>query len=226
MPHVHRTHAQARAEMTEGILRAGRAQLAERGADKLSLREIARELGVASSAVYRYVSSRDELLTVLLIDSFTSLADAVEASVAGLESSPAGQLRTIAESMRAWALEHPAQWALLYGSPVAGYSAPETTVSSGIRVMRLVAEILAQGSRSASAPGLSAGYEKALRDAIEETELDMDPSTLAEALVAWMSLVGVISGEVFGQLGAELAAFGQESLDREVRAICQRFGLS
>ncbi|AXE40102.1 putative HTH-type transcriptional regulator [Acidipropionibacterium virtanenii] len=212
--------------MTEGILRAGRAQLAERGADKLSLREIARELGVASSAVYRYVSSRDELLTILLIDSFTDLANTVDAALDGSESSPAGQLRTLAESMRAWALEHPAQWALLYGSPVAGYSAPETTVSSGIRVMRRVAEILAQGSRSASASGLSAGYEKALRDAIEETDLDMDPSTLAEALVAWMSLVGVISGEVFGQLGAALAAFGQESLDQELRSICQRFALS
>lgn len=212
--------------MTEGILRAGRAQLAERGADKLSLREIARELGVASSAVYRYVSSRDELLTVLLVDSFTSLADTVDAAVAGSESTPAGRLRTIAESMRAWALEHPAQWALLYGSPVAGYSAPQSTVSSGIRVMRLVAETLSEGDRSASVPGLSAGYEKVLRDSIEDADLDMDPSTLAEALVAWMSLVGVISGEVFGQLGAELAAFGQESLEQEVRSICQRFGLS
>jgi AcrR family transcriptional regulator len=210
--------------MTEGILRAGRAQLAKRGADKLSLREIARELGVASSAVYRYVSSRDELLTILLIDSYTDLADAVDVAVAGSESSPAGRLRTIAEAMRRWALDHPAQWALLYGSPVAGYSAPETTVSSGTRVMRLVAETLAQGSHEASEP--SAGYGKELRASIEETGLDMDPSTLAEALVAWMSLVGVISGEVFGQLGAELAAFGQESLDQEVRNICQRFGLN
>lgn len=211
--------------MTEGILRAGRSQLAERGADKLSLREIARELGVASSAVYRYVSSRDELLTILLIDSFTDLADAVDAAGGCRELTPAGQLRTVAEAMRRWALDHPAQWALLYGSPVAGYSAPETTVPSGIRVMRLVAEILSQGSRTASATELSAGHEKVLREAIEEAGLGMDPSTLAEALVAWMSLVGVISGEVFGQLGAELAAFGQESLDREVRGICERFGL-
>lgn len=210
--------------MTEGILRAGRSQLAERGADKLSVRKIARELGVASSAVYRYVSSRDELLTVLLIDAFTDLADAVDAAVAGIESTPAGQLRTVAETMRRWALENPSQWALLYGSPVAGYSAPETTVAPGIRLMRLVAKILSQGSREAPEP--SPGYDKALRDTIEETDLDMDSSTLAEALVAWMALVGVISGEVFGQLGAELSAFGQESLDREVRVICERFGLS
>jgi AcrR family transcriptional regulator len=79
-----RTHAQARAEMAAGLLREGRAQLDEVGAAQLSLREIARSLGVASSALYRHVASRDELLTLLIADAYTELADTVDAALATL----------------------------------------------------------------------------------------------------------------------------------------------
>jgi len=52
-----------RAEVMAQIMAAGRRELAEHGADGLSLRAVAREIGMVSSAVYRYVASRDELLT-------------------------------------------------------------------------------------------------------------------------------------------------------------------
>src|SRR5215469_4392552 len=66
----------ARAEITSEILDAGRRHLATDGASALSLRAIARELGMASSAVYRYVESRDDLLTRLIIDAYESLGAA------------------------------------------------------------------------------------------------------------------------------------------------------
>ena len=58
------------------IVELGRRQLVDHGAAGLSLRAIARDLGMVSSAVYRYVSSRDELLTLLLVDAYSDLADA------------------------------------------------------------------------------------------------------------------------------------------------------
>ncbi|PRC48129.1 TetR family transcriptional regulator, partial [Mycobacterium sp. ITM-2017-0098] len=60
------------------IIDLGRTHLVTHGAAGLSLRAIARELGMVSSAVYRYVGSRDELLTLLLVDAYTELAEAVE----------------------------------------------------------------------------------------------------------------------------------------------------
>ena len=68
----------ARAEITREILAAGRRHLATDGAAALSLRAIARDLGMASSAVYRYVASRDDLLTRLIIDAYDSLGAAAD----------------------------------------------------------------------------------------------------------------------------------------------------
>ena len=60
------------------IIELGRRHLMTEGAAGLSLRAIARDLGMVSSAVYRYVSSRDDLLTLLLVDAYSELADAVD----------------------------------------------------------------------------------------------------------------------------------------------------
>src|SRR5215813_9642634 len=75
----------ARAEITAEIIEAGRRHLATDGAAGLSLRAIARELGMASSAVYRYVASRDDLLTRLIIDAYDALGAAAESREAAAD---------------------------------------------------------------------------------------------------------------------------------------------
>jgi len=72
----------ARVQTLTDITRIGRDQLAVHGAAALSLRAVARELGVVSSAVYRYVRNRDELLTLLIVDGYTELGDEVDAALA------------------------------------------------------------------------------------------------------------------------------------------------
>ena len=67
-----------REELTLQIIATARRHLATEGAAGLSLRAVARELGMASSAVYRYVASRDELLTLLIVDAYDALGEAVE----------------------------------------------------------------------------------------------------------------------------------------------------
>ncbi|HEX2214557.1 MAG TPA: TetR/AcrR family transcriptional regulator, partial [Mycobacterium sp.] len=105
------------------IIELGRRHLVTDGAAGLSLRAIARDLGMASSAVYRYVANRDELLTMLLVDAYSELADRGDDARAG-GGGWRDQLREAARAARRWALERPASWALLYGSPVPGYQAP------------------------------------------------------------------------------------------------------
>ena len=70
----------ARAEITSMILATARAHLADNGASALSLRSVARDLGMTSSAVYRYFPSRDDLLTALLVQVYDELGEHAEAA--------------------------------------------------------------------------------------------------------------------------------------------------
>src|SRR6201992_1869119 len=96
------------------IIELGRRHLVEHGAAGLSLRAIARDLGMVSSAVYRYVSSRDELLTLLLGDGYSALADAVDRARDAMSEVWSDDVVAIAHAARDRAIAHPASWAVLY----------------------------------------------------------------------------------------------------------------
>src|SRR6185437_16774203 len=116
----------ARAQLTREIKEEARRQLAAGGAQQLSLRAVARELGMVSSALYRYFPSRDELLTALIIDAYDALAAAAEAASAEPPDAR-GRWRAACGAVRNWARAHPHEYALIYGSPVPGYQAPQAT---------------------------------------------------------------------------------------------------
>ena len=80
MGSVEGLRARNRAALMVAITEEANRQLLEVGPAALSVRSVARELGMASSAIYRYVSSRDELLTLLIVDGYNDMADAVERS--------------------------------------------------------------------------------------------------------------------------------------------------
>ena len=110
--------ASARAELLREVGLVARAHLAESGAAGLSVRAIARELGLASSALYRYYPSRDDLLTRLIVDSYNELGEAVEDHEATVDRSDlAGRYAAICHAVRDWARAHPHEYALIYGSP-------------------------------------------------------------------------------------------------------------
>ena len=126
--------ARARAEITDEIKSVARRQLAEQGSAALSLRAVAREVGMVSSAVYRYFPSRDDLLTVLIVDAYDAVGAAAEQALAarrrgGVVSRWVG----VSAAIRTWALAHPHEYALIYGSPVPGYAAPQDTIDPAAR---------------------------------------------------------------------------------------------
>lgn len=224
-----RTHAQARAEMRDGILRLGREQLATRSAADLSVREIARGLGVASSAVYRHVKNRDELVTLLVIDAYNDLADAVVPLPHSDDAERLSQLSSLAHRVRSWAVANPSRWALIYGTPVPGYAAPpDETTPAGTRVMVALLEILSRGTLSDQAPTPPPSTALAAELQSSAGELGMSqlpPQLLAAGVDAWISLVGTVSAEVFNQLGSDLTTFGLEFLDRWVTSTARQFSL-
>ncbi|GGS74172.1 MULTISPECIES: TetR/AcrR family transcriptional regulator [Streptomyces] len=194
--------ARARQEVTAAIKEAARGQLAAEGAAKLSLRAVARELGMVSSALYRYFPSRDDLLTALIIDAYDSLGEAAErARDAAADAAPEARWVAVCEAVRGWALDRPHEYALIYGSPVPGYSAPQTTVPPAARVGMVLIGIVRDAHQG---PGLTAlPLPAGLRPEAARLAADLAPDLPAEAAVAlvaaWAQLFGLVGFELFGQ---------------------------
>jgi AcrR family transcriptional regulator len=197
----------ARAEIMSEIVRAGRDQLATDGAAALSLRGVARELGMVSSAMYRYVASRDELLTLLIIEAYDGLGAAVEeAAEPAVGRSPAARFVAAGRAVRTWAVENPHQYALLYGSPVPGYEAPQDTIGPASRVTLALVGIVADAHRDGvlQAPaGVPAALPAVLRRDLttvrEAAGSELPDDVIVAMIAAWTQLFGMVSFELFGQ---------------------------
>jgi AcrR family transcriptional regulator len=196
-----------RDEVTREILVVAGTHLARDGAAALSLRSIARDLGMAPSALYRYFDGRDALLSALIVAAYSSLADeaeqAADVAQAGAETD-GGRWGAVPDAMRAWALARPHQWGLIFGSPVPGYRAPPETVVPYARLAAALLRPLVAAHRSGRlrseptgtyASGAMAAAVAPVHDALMP---DAPTVVVVHALYAWSTLIGVISLEVFG----------------------------
>lgn len=218
----------ARAQQIERILDAARRQLAEQGAAALSLRAIARELGMVSSAIYRYVASRDDLLTALITEAYDGVGEAVERAIVvrpkndgRLEQgagalSEAARFRAAAHAIRDWARAHPHEFSLIYGTTVPGYRAPDATIGAAIRVPRALfglvprgiddgqhgsidPELIAQATTAASALGPDGPRRL---DDFDDSAGPGEPGGAAAVLrllTAWSTVTGFVTFELTGQ---------------------------
>ncbi|HWD02267.1 MAG TPA: TetR/AcrR family transcriptional regulator [Amycolatopsis sp.] len=190
----------ARAELTQEIKNEARRQLAEVGAHGLSLRAVARELGMVSSALYRYFPSRDHLLTQLIIEAYDAVGAAAERADPG-HGDPRARWRAIWQATRAWAKEHPHEYALIYGSPIPGYEAPRDTVVPAARVARALVGVLVDADPHE--PAVTAPMSAELRAQAERLAHELGAPAPAEVVTrlvgAWTQLFGAISFELFGQ---------------------------
>jgi AcrR family transcriptional regulator len=225
--------ARAREQTMRDIVRIGRAHLATEGAAALSLRAVARDLGLVSSAVYRYVASRDELLTLLVVDGYDELGDAVDAALERVDTADfARRLAAIGRATRAWALAEPATYALLFGSPVPGYEAPaEQTTGPGIRVAARLVEVWqdawdAGAITMSDAPVAPRRLSRDLARIRRELGVSVPDALVARGMFAWAALFGCVSWEVFGQYGPD--TFGQpgDLFEHHLEALAEAVGLT
>lgn len=204
--------ARNRRAVEADILRVARDHLASDGAAALSLRAVARDLGMVSSGIYRYVESRDELLTRLIVDAYWSLAAAARAAH---DAVPTHDLEArwdaLGRALRAWALEQPHDFALIYGSPVPDYAAPaERTEEAGTAVLALLVSLLDDVRAAGRLPAadrlgiVDAQAGRAVGDLLESPMFDgthLDATSLTQGIAAWTLLLGAVTSEVFSQLG-------------------------
>ena len=185
----------ARAHTTEAILAAARTQLAEVGAAALSLRAVAREVGMVSSAVYRYFPSRDELLTALILEAYDAVGEAAEtAHDASAGAGARERWVAVWRGVRSWAQAHPAQYALIYGSPVPGYVAPADTLPAAGRVGVVLGRIATEGHIEVDHEDVTASVGPDVAEG-----LGIDPRLAPAAVSAWTLLFGTVGFELFGQ---------------------------
>lgn len=233
--------ARLRAETIAEIRAIARRHLATDGAN-LSLRAVARDAGLVPSALYRYFPSRDALLTALITDAYTSLAETAQAAEAAVPRDDLpGRFLALAHAVRTWALDNPAEYALIYGSPVPDYTAPpETTQPAAIVVLVLVHilfESIAGGHRPrVPARPLPAETVADLRRLIDQAAPETRPANwtdpadptpeaaLAVGLMLWTQLFGLVSFEVFGRLD-DMIEHRRAYFDHQVRTLIDLAGL-
>lgn len=196
--------ARARADLTAEIKAVARRHLAEEGAAGLSLRAIAREIGMVSSAVYRYVPSREHLLTALLIDSYNELGEVAERADAAVEDRDVlERWRSIGWAAYRWASDNREQYALLFGTPVPGYRAPEDTIGPASRftnvLLALLADLVAAGHRPAVEPQVPGELSADLDRVRTLAGVRIDDVALLAGMQTWTALFGFIGFVLFGQ---------------------------
>ncbi|WP_407563496.1 TetR/AcrR family transcriptional regulator [Streptomyces sp. 184] len=227
MTRVTGARERARTEIAESIRAEARRQLADAGAARLSLRAVARELGMVSSALYRYYPSRDDLLTALIIDAYDAVGAAAERAAAAPAADPVARWTAACHAVRRWALAHPHEYALLYGSPVPGYAAPEATNAPGSRVARAliaVAEDAADAGLLDPAPVESAAVLRDAEQLVRRLGVRLHPAAMARLTAAWSQLFGLVGFEVFGQFDNVVHA-REEFFDRAAADLARGIGL-
>jgi AcrR family transcriptional regulator len=227
-PAARTARARARAEITREIVETARRHLATDGAAGLSLRAVARDLGMVSSAVYRYVPSRDDLLTLLIIETYDAVGAAVELEEAEVPREDLlGRWMAIAHGVRDWAQGHPQEWGLVYGTPVPGYVAPQDTVVPATRVVTLLVALLAEMQARGLAgqlhpmPSTVRASIAPVRAAVPD---DVPDDLVVRGLMAWAQLLGTVTLEINGQFH-DVVDDMPEYFDHVMTRIAEALGL-
>ncbi|MEU2561525.1 TetR/AcrR family transcriptional regulator [Streptomyces longispororuber] len=199
-----------RAVARQEILGAAEQQIVEQGPHALSLRAVARALGMTVQALYHYFPSRDDLVTALITKAYDDLADAVQAAVDAVpedvpEDSATPRPVVAAEGYRRWAVAHPERFQLLYGAPLRSYRAPaDGPTTHAVRRMTNIfqremfdgftpAQLAAADTRA-----LTASFRAHLERLPQDGLGDLPPAAASLLLSAWGHMHGLVVLEVFG----------------------------
>lgn len=193
-------------ELPEAVRQAAWKQITEKGASALNLRAIARELNVTAPAIYNYFPRRDDLVTALINEAFTSFGDWQIAARDALPATDhAGRLKAIGLAYRRWAHAYPQRYQLIFGAPIPGYVPPmgKLKAASTHAISGLFSVV--EGMRLAGVLNFES-FQPVQTEYARVFEMwrehvgEVHPATHFAAMIIWSRVHGMVSLEIQGNL--------------------------
>jgi AcrR family transcriptional regulator len=232
MPRQHRAKRGEGSTTAAEIKTTARQQMAQHGTAGLSLRGIARTMGITAPAIYNYFPRLDDLITALIVDSFTDLADAMDTAGVAASAEPVAQIRSTVLAYRQWAVNHPLDFQLIYGNPIPGYVAPfEVTAPLARRPFLPLFGYFWQAYQSgqltlpaeySAVPPQVADHIKAWR---EHIGVAMPESLFCAVLTGWSRIHGLVMLELTHHI-QPMIGYAAEFYEYEVDAFLQQLGMA
>lgn len=203
-------------------------QIAEKGAATLSLRAIARAVGITAPAIYNYYPRRDDLVTALIVEAFNSLGNAlIEADQACTQANFAERIAQAGYAYRRWALTYPQRYNLIFGTPIPGYEAPmQITQPAAARGLTVLIEIIEQAQQAGKLIFSAAELRDPLLSQVENWKAAVnspaDPVAHALALILWARVHGIVSIELYQQFPSPISD-ASALFEMEIAAIGKLF---
>jgi AcrR family transcriptional regulator len=216
----------------EEIKDTARRLMAEKGTAGLSVRAIARQMGMTAPALYHYYASLNDLITALIQDAFTQLADTLESAAAASDLTTSAQrLTAVANANRGWALAHPIDFQLLYGNPIPNYIQPtEVTYPPARRSFLVTAGIFTTALESGEIDlpvqyrDLPPALEQSLLDLTQVEGHDLPLPALYLTATAWVKIHGHIMLELFNLIQPVIGDV-DEFFQYELQLFLEQIGL-
>src|SRR6266487_2999181 len=197
-------------------------QIGEMGAAALSLRGIARDMGVTPPALYRYYKDRDALVTALLMDAFTAFGDTLEAARETLvvDDHP-GRFRAIARAYFQWAVENPQRYALLFGTPIQGYLFADELGPIAQRSFLILQGVIGEAYNAGKIIGESTTIQlpislKSQYEVLKKAGMPYEPIVTHLALSVWSMVHGMTSLYLYNYLTSFLQEEVEAFVDFEI----------
>ncbi|MCK9931552.1 TetR/AcrR family transcriptional regulator [Frankia sp. Mgl5] len=235
-----------RAETVRDIKEIALRHMAEGGAAALSLRAIAREMGMTAGALYSYYDTRNDLITALIVEVYESLARSLETARAGWPGDPAGQMLAVGLTYREWAITNPPEFQLVYGNPIPGYQVPEDGAELAaehracgvlIRIVAAAWPVILAGRAACPSPARDdrplhpdtgpyawSDFRPDFALMARESFPDLSPDAAALSLRIWGRLHGLVTLEVYGHLRPQVTDPAR-LYRHELRDLCAGLGL-
>jgi AcrR family transcriptional regulator len=211
----------SRDDTQQEIRRVARELLVGQGREAVTLRAIAREMGITAPAIYRYHSSLEDLLQQLCLDICTDLAAELATDLAAIpEQDTPAQVFAVCRGFRSWALRHPQEFSLVFASPQgSGLPSHDLNDPFGRIFLTVAGRVLA--TRQLAMPAEHevpvelredlARFRVALFATLAETGFDLPehvfPLGAAYTMLRfWVRLYGQVALEVFGRFPFAVSA--------------------
>lgn len=200
-----------RAEAAQEIKTIALKHMAENGTAAVSLRAIAREMGMTAGAIYSYYDTRDDLITALIADVYNSLAATLEEAIAAAPQGPVAQVMAYGQAYRSWAVANPQEFRLVYGDPVPDYQVPACGAAAEAehRACTVLTGVVATAWPWAQRLHADDNYDWSDYDRdfammVRQSFPDLHPAAAALALRLWGRLHGLVSLEIYGHLRPQI----------------------